>query len=1367
MKSFGRISVSKIYNGANSISVDITANSQVFISYDRGETFTPDVIKLTPNCQGGANFKSWQYSTDNGATWKALGNNTHDCTIDSKTHVLSIKHFSDIFGVGNMVSIRANIVENENTYDVFSIAKIYDGSAMTDGYNSEVVYLYKRSATVPTIDWTETLNYNFTIKGLTTTPNGWSTTIPDGSDPLYVTSASAFSREIVDDIEPSEWTTPVLFKDKRSVTEIVNKYMVSSLSEGVKTSDSGWKDTIPEMNSNKKYLWNYKIITYDKAPTQEITNPEVIGIYGGNGSSVTYQVGDSGTNKPEGEWTETIPEVPDGKYLWTKVMMQQSDGSFTESYSVSYKGTSGSNGLNNATIYLYKRTKSTPAVPSTNVTYNFTNHTTTGDDIAENKWRQTIPDGSDPIYITTATALNTEDTDIIEPSEWSEPQILSQNGTSVSVDRSVTEYQVGISGTIKPSNEAGWTTNMPEVPKGKFLWTRTTVYYTDGKSTISYAVSYQGVDGLSAHVINHYLATSAKTGVTISTPGWTESVGTQNFNAVNRYLWNYEESLYSDGTPVGEPSAPAIISVYTEDGKSVEQIEERYAASNSNKTAPDDSKFGSTVPDLNATTSKYLWNYEIIHYIKEGVTSTSTTKKRVIGVYGDKGDKGDNGTSVTIIAKEIKYAVSDSGTNPPTTESSWDTNIPTVANGKFLWTRTKVTYSQGDPLISYSVSYKAKDGTSGSPGAEGKGYTILLSNEAHTFVAANPSATTLNDGQSTTTSIKAWRNTTSVNVNITKVNDTVVSGNATVTVNNVAFTVSGNDTANAIVTIKPTDKAALTGSFIFTISIDGLSFEKVFSYTSSCPGTKGDKGDKGDPGTDGTDGTNGKNTYSVKLVSSSQIFKSSDGGVTFTPSNITITPTFQNCSYSKWQISTNGGTTWSDLSNGNGITINSSTHALTISSSSAKFTKDITAISFKCISNVSNISDVVTIAKIYDVNDLVVGGRNFLSLITGEIGYCLCDYDPILTSNGDVDDSQCLDINVDSNNGWITIFGKNNYTNNKVPIYYIINRSDILLTNGTYTLSVEWKSDTKYQFIISTQNNSGVESTFTLNTNESKLTFSVDQNTTIQYIYLSLPSNTIIAEDEAIKFRCQLEEGIIATDWKLDPFDTNHRYMESKSDVDSLIQSYNHFQAIFDTNNLDTDHNINETIKNLNDAINGSETTDGIIDKINDIITNPDSALANSTHLFEFSQWKQDSKGLQSIVGRLDDQDALISKLEQTSNGLSATVTDLTTKGVLACMSFDAEQGLTIKTPKKTSSEGGDPQARIVIDGDSVEGFSGNDVRQFMIGNDGVECQKLVVNGTTTVKNGLQFNYIKLKDYVAVTADANGKKINGLDFVKV
>ena len=1509
MKSFGRISVAKIYNGTNSISVDITANSQVFISYDRGETFTPDVIKLTPNCQGGANFKSWQYSTDNGATWKALGNNTHDCTIDSKTHVLSIKHFSDIFGVGNMVSIRANIVENESIYDVFSIAKIYDGSAMTDGYNSEVVYLYKRSTTVPTIDWTETLNYNFTIKGLTTTPNGWSTTIPDGSDSLYVTSASAFSREIVDDIEPSEWTTPVLFKDKRSVTGIVNKYMVSSLSEGVKTSDSGWKDIIPEMTSNKKYLWNYKIITYDKAPTQEITNPEVIGIYGGNGSSVTYQVGDSGTNKPEGEWTENIPEVPDGKYLWTKVMMQQSDGSFTESYSVSYKGTSGSNGLNNATIYLYKRAKSTPAAPSTNVTYNFTNHTATGNDIAANKWRQTIPDGSDPIYITTATALNTEDTDIIEPSEWSEPQILSQNGSSVSILRSSVTYQVGFSGTNRPTNDAGWTETIPETEAGKYLWTRTIVEYSDGTTTESYGVSYNGVnakEGYETSVIylykrsktvptidwtekltfnfateklvkeprgwsqttpdgtdtlyvttatafaqtitdtieytewttpvaynkvrtntkieNLYIASNKSEGISLSTSGWSTTFPTLNDN--NKYLWSYTKYTY-DEAPLTETSDPKIIAIYGGNGSSV-----TYQVGNSGTEKPTGTWLN-TIP--NVPDGKYLWtkivmilsdgksseSYSVSYKGKDGANgintatiylykrletipdkpsnnitynfetnaatgedissgnwylsipggnkpvyvitataaSTENTDTIIPTEWSEPQILSKNGESISIESSFVEYQIGISGTTKPTNEYGWTKDVPEVTQGQFLWSRTTVNYSDGTSTVSYNVSYKAKDGTSGSPGAEGKGYTILLSNETHTFVAANPSATTLNDGQSTTTSVKAWRNTTSVNVNVTKVNDTVVSGNATVTVNNIAFTVSGNNTANVIITIRPTAEAALTGSFKFTISIDGLSFEKVFSYASSCPGTAGKPG---------VDGNNGKDAYSVKLISSSQIFKSSDGGVTFTPNTITITPIYQNCSHSKWEFSIDGGATGNYVSQNTDFEVDvENTHTLTISSSSSVFTKDVTAVSLKCTTDKENVYDVITIAKIYDVNDLVIGGRNFLSLITGDIGYCLRGYNPIKASDGSVDSTRCLDISVDSENGWISIFGKNNNTSNNLNIFYIVNRTDINLVGGTYTLSVEWKSSGKYPLFVTTNNSSKAVSTFVLPTTDKKLTFSVDENTVIQYVGIQIPTETIISEDDKITFRCQLEQGTVVTDWKLDPIDLNQKYIESHSEIQSLTQTYSKFQAIFDSNKLTADSNINDTIKNLNDAINGTDSTQGIIARLNDIYNDPDNALKNSTHLFEFSTWKTSKDGLEALIGKIDENTSSLNELKVKNDGLTSTVTDLTTKGVLACMDFDAEHGLTIQTPKKIGQEGGDTQARIVIDGDSVEGFSGNDERQFLIGNDGVQCKSLIVNGTTTIKNGLSFNYIKMRDYIAPMADSNGNRINGLDFTAV
>lgn len=61
-------------------------------------------------------------------------------------------------------------------------------------------------------------------------------------------------------------------------------------------------------------------------------------------TSVTYQVGASGTTPPTGTWSTTVPSVANGQYLWTKTVVNYSDGKHTESYSVSYKGTNGTNG---------------------------------------------------------------------------------------------------------------------------------------------------------------------------------------------------------------------------------------------------------------------------------------------------------------------------------------------------------------------------------------------------------------------------------------------------------------------------------------------------------------------------------------------------------------------------------------------------------------------------------------------------------------------------------------------------------------------------------------------------------------------------------------------------------------------------------------------------------------------------------------------------------------------------------------------------------------------------------------------------------------------------------------------------------------
>ena len=123
-------------------------------------------------------------------------------------------------------------------------------------------------------------------------------------------------------------------------------------------------------------------------------------------TSVTYQAGTSGVTKPTGEWKTEIPNVPNGQFLWTKTVVNYSDGKSTEAYSVSYKAT---------------------------------------------------------------------------------------NGTSVSITSTSVTYQAGSSGTTVPTGT--WSSTVPNVANGQYLWTKTVVTYSNGQHTESYSVSYKGTNG--------------------------------------------------------------------------------------------------------------------------------------------------------------------------------------------------------------------------------------------------------------------------------------------------------------------------------------------------------------------------------------------------------------------------------------------------------------------------------------------------------------------------------------------------------------------------------------------------------------------------------------------------------------------------------------------------------------------------------------------------------------------------------------------------------------------------------------------------------------------------------------------------------
>ncbi|WP_449448880.1 phage tail spike protein [Streptococcus suis] len=73
----------------------------------------------------------------------------------------------------------------------------------------------------------------------------------------------------------------------------------------------------------------------------------------------------------------------------------------------------------------------------------------------------------------------------------------------------------------------------------------------------------KGADGNGiANVTNYYLATTASTGVTRSTAGWTTIP--QTITSAKRYHWNYRVELYTDGT--SKTTEPAIIGVYGDKG---------------------------------------------------------------------------------------------------------------------------------------------------------------------------------------------------------------------------------------------------------------------------------------------------------------------------------------------------------------------------------------------------------------------------------------------------------------------------------------------------------------------------------------------------------------------------------------------------------------------------------------------------------------------------------------------------------------------------------------------------------------------------------------------------------------------------------
>lgn len=295
-------------------------------------------------------------------------------------------------------------------------------------------------------------------------------------------------------------------------------------------------------------------------------------------------------------------------------------------------------------------------------------------------------------------------------------------------------------------------------------------------------------------------------------------------------------------------------------------------------------------------------------------------------------------TGVGISSTTVAYGVSDSSSTQPT---EWKSAIPEVEDGKYLWTRTVIDYT--DPARADTVTYTyAKQGTIGAQGnpgtsvavtsiqyqegssattapngtwqnavvavADGKylwtktafsdgkvaygvakqgekgntgddAYTVILTNESNTFVGDISNALA---GQ-TTTQVLAYKKAAKQTVTISTVNGVAASTSATNTgIAGLTFQCSALSGTEPTITFKCTTAfVSPNGTIPIVLNVGGISFTKMFTYSIAFKGATGGQGNPGNPGSPAT---------SYWLMSSASVVqKNASGTVVLTPSTLTFT----------------------------------------------------------------------------------------------------------------------------------------------------------------------------------------------------------------------------------------------------------------------------------------------------------------------------------------------------------------------------------------------------------------------------------------------------------------------------------------------
>ena len=386
------------------------------------------------------------------------------------------------------------------------------------------------------------VEYSLGDSSTTAPTTGWSTDSPEWEQGKYIWQRTVTTMQ--DGTKNTSEPTCIqgaAGQSGESVTIESNATTYAVSDSGTETPEQ-WQSTIPATQPGQ-YLWSKTETKYSDGSTSTSYGVTYQGINGtdgtdGNGivsSSVQYQIGDSSDTPPTGRWTDSIPDMQPGDYLWTRTQFTYSDGDVTTTYSVSYLGENGSQGIqgppgeNGQTLYTWIKYADSPTSGMSDlpdgkaylgIAYNKESpiESTNYEDYqwSDIKGEDGLPgapgENGETLYTwikyaTDASGSNMSDSPAgcsyigiaynkNTPEESSNPTdyawSLIQGEAGIGVKNVVDEYYLSNSES-EPSG-GFWTTTQPEWKLGFYIWTRSAVTYTSGETEYTDPILAQAIN---------------------------------------------------------------------------------------------------------------------------------------------------------------------------------------------------------------------------------------------------------------------------------------------------------------------------------------------------------------------------------------------------------------------------------------------------------------------------------------------------------------------------------------------------------------------------------------------------------------------------------------------------------------------------------------------------------------------------------------------------------------------------------------------------------------------------------------------------------------------------------------------------------